>query len=181
MSNYSYYPNTRSVQKYKPISWNANKNKNTGNSTKKDFVYHHPNGDYTRYKDGRRLRWLQYLYIWKEIDNSNSVIPGGITISSDEPNDKMNTIVECKQNPNHRGAVTTYKPKKKCKCSYCGENLPYDDLCIYILDDVNGIAGYDIFCQSCGLEMEAYGLGEPRPNYDIDYHVTNKKLLSLQD
>ncbi len=179
MSNYSYYPNTRSIQSTKPKTWDANsKSLVVVNSNKyKTQIYKHPNGDFSRYLKGKLLRWFKELYSWREVTVDNLVKMAGLSLNSDSPSTYHHTIIESDKNIEDRVVTKTpSKHVKKHQCGYCGDMFPASELIVHYVEytTTKDESPYDVFCTECGLEMELAELGSPRKHLNTDYFLRDK-------
>ena len=178
MSNYSYYPSTKSIQKTKPKTWDENtKTKALAivDKTYKTQVYKHPNGDFSRYLKGKLLRWFSTLYSWREVTNENVMKIAGMSLHSDAPSTKHHMIVVSASDIEERSTPTVYCGKKH-QCGYCGDKFDTKDLTIFFVEYqlADEDSPYDVFCKECAGEIEEAEMGRPRNHFNVDYFLRDR-------
>jgi len=171
MSNYSYYPNTKSVQKTKPISWNSNKN-TTGS---KRACYRHPDGIFTKYQDGRRLRWNFASFSWYPVDEKGVRTVSGRAIYQDAPSHMNYEIIPVSYGVDITNLPRALKVIKKESCDWCGDEVHKHFLKAYSWDVDEPVS---LLCPKCAKDMEEDSFMDLLTGANIDYYL---KLRSDAD
>jgi len=184
MSNYSYYPNTRSIQKYKPYSWDANvvdNNSNTGKGKTfgKTVCYRHPDGSFTKYKDGRRLRWNPANFSWYPVKNTGTRELGGPTYFNEPPtcyNYDMQSVtygVDISGIP--RVLRLPDNSADMVVCDWCGANVRKTFLKAFNWDDQSPMEETSLLCPDCQDELSREEFMVERNDINIEYLLQQRE------
>ena len=191
VSNYSYYPHTKSIQKSKPSSWeeNVHKHKNKGKGSKKKgcTVYKHPGGEFTRYINCVKFMWDYVNCFWTHIDNEGKRVASSAVRYGDAPLQSRNTVLTVSYRidgtPDRESLKKTPMAPSNLygRCGWCGEVTHRSDLAAFGLpngkEDDKGVDGVDIelLCVDCAMDMEyCEGVSE-LPTYNIDYLMSKAR------
>ena len=182
MSNYSYYPNTRSVQKYKPHSWNANKHKTYDKKGGKDktICYEHPDGTFTKYMDGRRFRWFPGYFMWAPIKESGEreYAKGGSCFYNDAPTTYFYRIIDVDYGIDLREVPRALRIVKKAEemhmCDWCGEYVKASDLQLYNWDEDSPDDEASLLCPFCREELGAEAYMYEMKNANLEYYLHHR-------
>jgi glutamine amidotransferase len=194
MSNYSFYPNTRSVQRNKPVCWNSNVNKkgeadkgSWKRSKKKHLCYKHPNYTFTKYKDGNRYRWYPESYMWAEVEMDGKIRIAGGRHYTDPPTYERYDIIDVTYGVDLTGipravrVVDNTEEKKDdaladCQCDWCGGYVTKEELTAYgwaygdkLPDDDDDEVS--LVCKSCAEELDIESYMEEKHNANIEYYL----------
>lgn len=168
-SNYSYYPNTKSIQKYKPYTWNSNI-KLLGDSKQKAICYEHPDGYYTKYKNGIRYRWYPSMFMWSSIGSDGRIDPNNnISEYGDSPTSNNYRLIKAKYNLFSYKDVIEVKEEEIIACDWCDDptpkselglfswvNEPEEELCLVCKDCAQNLFGSEILQKAKNTNMEYY-------------------------
>ena len=178
-SNYSYFPNTRSVQKTKPFTWNANKPLKKGEENKgsKQTIYLHPAGIFSRFSDGKRYRWFPKIYSWCQIDKSGERTWTGVVYYNEPPCSKTYNIMDVSYYIGGESKPLVFPLKKieeKVSCDWCGGMVEKSDLKAYTwCQDVVDDDDVTLVCNSCQDELLLSEMMQEKANCNIDYYIKN--------
>ncbi len=160
MSNYSYYPNTKSIQKTKPLSWESNKNN-------KRNIFKQKDGTYTTYINGVHYVWEKFRHLWKPSGAQKTDFNTPLMYHS-SPDPKFdNLIIVGKKNKTTRDVVVYDSNTKKFKCAYCEGLFSVSDLEV-CKSDYESLS-HDIYCEDCVKELESVGVVVRKPGYSVLY------------
>lgn len=178
MSNYSYYPNTRSIQKTKPLTWDANLKDTT---TPRNIIYKHPDGEMTRYINKRRFMWDSVREFWFGIDRVGKRIYDLAVRYGDYPHASGNTIQPVSYGINNKAMDTSKQLSHPvhlyCKCGWCGKITHRSGLGAYSIPTGVNDVDVELLCGYCAKDLEMCGIDKLK-HYNIDYlmNAANKTV-----
>jgi len=188
MSNYSYYPNTRSVQKTKPLTWDSNLHKQNGSNdtSNKAICYKHSCGAFTKLKDGRRFKWYQAMFMWGRINSKGEVVHGGNDAEYSDPPTYRNyriitvdyTIGGSRQNPKVLELPFKKNEEETYECEWCGDINRKSDLKLYRWDEVNDEQhAEDVYlvCNTCLEDVSIETFMSEATDINIEYQFSRKR------
>lgn len=184
MSNYSYYPNTKSVQKNKPFAWNSNvkqgKQKKGGGVTNANrflpVCYKHPEGVYTKYTKGVRFRWYPNRFMWGKIDiEGDPVLKNPESVYSDPPTQFNYRVIDA----GYKLSQHQQEIEEQVKCDWCGNHSPKREYGIFSwnkgLQEDEKVKDDDkyLVCETCQEDLDIENFMEKDRNGNIDYYLCN--------
>lgn len=188
MSNYSYYPNTRSIQKYKPVTHTRtyhHESREDGPAKNARFHIMRCKGQFYRRIHKKTYKWDYTTRVWRVTDdNTGYFVYGQPTYYDLDPiKHKDNCIFVDKiseralynqENDQKEPYLLEHhnaKPEHFCgECEWCGKILHRDNLRVVAFKS-QGTYDHSIMCLSCMSDMQVdntmYG-GTVLPSTSLD-------------
>lgn len=196
-SNYSYYPNTKSLQKTKPMSWDANLKLITGGKGKKSkkeknneknrgflpVCYKHTDGYYTKYKNNLRYRWFPSMFMWSCINaDGYQNQENNSTEYSDPPTHFNYRIID--SDYNLFGEKQVVDMFQTIACDWCGDHTPKNQLGIFSWDEEHQDASADpdekyLICDHCMNTLGVSDVMTEASNFNLEYFLQTRIANNL--
>lgn len=193
-SNYSYYPNTKSVQKTKPMTWNANlklitggKGKGKNNEKNRGFLpvcYKHIDGYYTKYKNNLRFRWFPSMFMWSCINQEGYVNQANNSTEYSDPPTHSNYRIIDSEYPLFSSYSGTREVQQQVECDWCGQHSPKSQLGVFSwneehMEEMDDPDEKYLVCDTCMRSLGVEDLMTKVQNINLDYYLNMRGVSSL--